>query len=97
MEVGWYLRFKPDAVLVFQVGHGAVQAALGALHAVSGWQAEVTRHEEHAEILFWRGASDQGVPQREQPDEPDGAAGPAGSGGPEGAGGGHHTGGRGKE
>lgn len=97
MEVGWYLRFKPDAVLVFQVGHGAVQAALGALHTVSGWRAETTRYEDHAEIRFWRGAPDHGAPRREQPDASDGPAGPEGSGGPEGAGGGHHTGGRGKE
>uniref|UniRef100_B8DRF4 Uncharacterized protein n=1 Tax=Nitratidesulfovibrio vulgaris (strain DSM 19637 / Miyazaki F) TaxID=883 RepID=B8DRF4_NITV9 len=55
MEVGWYLRFKPDAALVFLVGHGSVDAALGALHTVSGWVADVTRHEGHAEIRFRRG------------------------------------------
>lgn len=85
MEVGWYLRFKPDAALVFLVGHGSVDAALGALHTVSGWQAKVTRHEGHAEIRFRRGTPDGGDARSVGPGEPNDA------------GGGRHTGGHGKE
>ncbi|HEU6438369.1 MAG TPA: hypothetical protein VE028_13035 [Nitratidesulfovibrio sp.] len=43
---------------MFLVGHGAVDAVLGALHTVSGWQARVTRHDGHAEIRLWRGTPD---------------------------------------
>ncbi|WP_353117434.1 hypothetical protein [Nitratidesulfovibrio sp.] len=85
MEVGWYLRFKPDAALVFLVGHGSVDAALGALHTVSGWLADVTRHESHAEIRFRRGTPDGDDARQHGPT------------GPNDAGGGRHTGGHGKE
>ncbi|WP_035068497.1 hypothetical protein [Nitratidesulfovibrio termitidis] len=88
MEVGWYLRFKPDAALVFLVGHGSVDAALGALHTVSGWQAKVTRHEDHAEIRFRRGTPDGDDARWREP---------GGPGEPNDAGGGRHTGGHGKE
>ncbi len=88
LEVGWYLRFKPNAVLVFLVGHGSVGAALGALHTVSGWLAEVVRHDGHAEVRFRRGAPEP---------EPARDAGAAASNGPDDAGGGRHTGGQGKE
>ncbi|WMW65181.1 hypothetical protein [Nitratidesulfovibrio liaohensis] len=88
MEVGWYLRFKPDAALVFLVGHGSVDAALGALYTVSGWLADVTRYPDHAEIRFRRGTPD-GDDARQQ--------GPGAVGEPNDAGGGRHTGGHGKE
>lgn len=94
MEVGWYLRFKPDAALVFLVGHGSVDAALGALHTVSGWQAKVTRHEGHAEIRFRRGTPDGHDARQHRPSGPGGPDGPTE---PNDAGGGGHTGGHGKE
>lgn len=100
MEVGWYLRFKPDAALVFLVGQGAVDAALDALHTVSGWQADVTRHGDHAKIRFRRGTPDGGDARQPGPVGPDGPDGPDrwdGPTEPNEAGGGRHTGGHGKE
>ena len=91
MEVGWYLRFKPDAALVVLVGHWSVDAALGALHTAAGWQADGTRHGDHAETRFRRGRPDGGGAREHGPDGPDG---PTESND---AGGGRHTGGHGKE
>ncbi|MEG6504502.1 hypothetical protein [Nitratidesulfovibrio sp. 1201_IL3209] len=73
---------------MFLVGHGSVDAALGALHTVSGWRAEVVRHDGHAEVRFRRGAPEP---------EPARDAGPDAMNGPDDAGGGRHTGGHGKE
>lgn len=42
--------------MVFLVGLGAVDAALGALHVSPGWRAETARHADHAEIRFLRDA-----------------------------------------